>query len=232
MSTLQVQKPSRHVKDLTGQKFGRLIVASFLCASKRGVAIWRCTCTCGKEVAVRGGNLRSGNTSSCGCWNREVRRTKTLIHGHRVGGACSSEYGSWCGMKGRCHNKKDKAYKWYGGRGISVCERWRDSFEAFYEDMGPKPSPELSIDRIDNDGNYEPGNCRWATAKQQTRNSRKRVFSSSEIVKAIELRRQGKTLKETGKVLGVCWQTIWEHTHKAMKSSSPTPESPSESEGS
>lgn len=217
MSTLQVQKPSRHVKNLTGQKFGRFIVASFLHVSRHGDAIWRCKCACGKEIAVRSSNLRSGNTSSCGCFRRDNMRKIAYRHGHAAGGSCSTEYSSWSSMKGRCHNKKDHAYKWYGGRGITVCDRWRNSFPNFLADMGRKPSPELSIDRINNDGNYEPENCRWATAKQQTANSRKRVFSSSEIIKAVELRRQGKTLKEVGKVFGVCWQTIWERTHKVME---------------
>ena len=164
--------PSR-VKDLMGQQFGRLTVIGFLYISKYAHAIWKCKCVCGRETDVDGCSLRSGNTRSCGCFLRECSRKRPYKNGHKSGGVSSPEYMCWCNMKLRCSNKHNPMYKYYGGRGISVCERWRNSFKNFLADMGLKPSPELSIDRIDNDGNYEPGNCRWTTAKEQIRNRRK-----------------------------------------------------------
>jgi len=167
---------SNFVKDLTGQKYGRLTVISFDGISKNGAARWLCKCKCNKLVSVAASNLRLSRTRSCGCLQRERTRASEYKHGHAATrkGVASIEYRAWLSMKGRCYNKKVLAYDRYGGRGISVCERWRNSFPNFLADMGPKPSPELSLDRIDNDGNYEPSNCRWATAKQQNNNQRPR----------------------------------------------------------
>lgn len=150
-------------KDISGQRFGRVLV---LCYShtKGKIAYWHCRCDCGKAWVVRGHNLRRGGTTSCGCLNRE-RITK---HGMSRG---SREYDAWCLMKSRCNSQKHVSYANYGGRGIKVCEEWSE-FLRFLEDVGPAPSQHHELDRIDNDGDYERGNVRWATRKQQSRNKR------------------------------------------------------------
>lgn len=162
-------------RDLTGRDFGRLTVTEFAGVQDRGPRkkqlLWRCKCSCGRTTVVSTAKLNYGWTTSCGCWQREARERskKNLKHGRHN----TPEYYAWTGMKQRCLNPNYHHYENWGGRGITICQRWIDSFEAFYADMGPKPSPQHSLDRFPNgDGNYEPGNCRWATAKQQANNRR------------------------------------------------------------
>lgn len=128
----------------------------------------KCVCDCGTERHVDPAKLRTGQTLSCGCYAAQRARENNRTHGM----SRSSVYHIWSSMKARCFHPSTRNFADYGGRGITVCARWRDSFEAFYEDMGPRPSPDHSIDRIDVNGNYEPGNCRWATSLEQGSNKR------------------------------------------------------------
>jgi hypothetical protein len=141
-----------------------LVVVGFSHRNEHGHSYWLCRCDCGGKAFGSTGNLKRGAIVSCGCKRENYFRE----HG-RTG---TPEHRAWLNMLERCRNERHPGYPYYGGRGIVVCSRWRDSFEAFLTDMGERPSPDLSIDRIDNDGNYEPGNCRWGTKKQQMRNRR------------------------------------------------------------
>jgi hypothetical protein len=159
-------------KELTGRRFGRLLVLRFA-GIRKSRTRWFCRCDCGKDVVVRADNLLAGETRSCGCYHLDMLRWRSRTHGDTVGYKLSKEYRVWMNMKGRCLYSKHTSYKNYGGRGVRVCKRWLNSFEDFLADVGRAPGPEYTIDRIDNDGNYEPGNVRWATWAQQTNNKRK-----------------------------------------------------------
>lgn len=152
-------------QDLHGKRFGRLVAVRFIGHHEgRRENYWECACDCGKTHIASGATLRKGATKSCGC----IRVEATTIHGKST----RPEFSVWKGMLSRCGNPSTNNYANYGGRGISVCDRWRESFAHFLADMGPRPSTNHSIDRINNDGNYEPGNVRWATRIEQSHNSR------------------------------------------------------------
>ena len=158
--------------DESGKVYGRLTVLGRSPEQPSAHAYWLCRCECGKLVSVVGAHLRRGNTRSCGCLNMESLRARKR-HGKRVGGH-HRVYRIWNAMKQRCHNPNQPHYERYGGRGIAVCDEWRNSFDAFYEHMGDPPTPEHSIDRIDGTQGYAPGNCRWATRIEQARSKLRR----------------------------------------------------------
>jgi hypothetical protein len=158
--------------DLTFKTFGRLWALNPIGKDKQDRTLWSCLCLCGKKTIVNASSLRSGNTSSCGCLQIERIREAKITHGYRIKGSHSSTYVSWYGMIQRCTNSNHIQWKNYGGRGIKVCNLWR-KFENFLADMGERPEG-LTLDRIDNEGNYEPNNCKWSTYKQQANNRRPR----------------------------------------------------------
>lgn len=169
---LKRQKSGR-VDDLTGRKFGRLTVIAEDGRDRHYNVFWMCACECGSLHRVNGKTLRTGETSSCGCWRREhTKRALHARHGHARKSGNSATYRCWKNMLMRCLDPKNRDYRHYGGRGIGVCERWR-TFDNFLADMGVKPNG-LTIDRIDNDRGYEPGNCRWVTQGENNKNRRPR----------------------------------------------------------
>lgn len=188
--------------DRTGQRFGRLTVLG-RAPSEPGHTRWNCRCDCGASVVVATNKLPNGHTQSCGCLQRERAHDANIKHGQTAypnGGRSTKEYNTWSLMLRRCHKVGSQDYADYGGRGVRVCERWH-SFELFYADIGPAPSPAHSIDRWpNNDGNYEPGNCKWSTPKEQRRNQRRLVL--------IEHAGQLKTPMEWSEVTGISHKRI------------------------
>lgn len=190
------------VIDLTGKRFGKLIVADRSDSTDKGVARWRCRCDCGSEKIVRGDVLRRGEVRSCGCIVR--------VHGKTN----SPEYRSWRAMLQRCLNENAPNYTLYGGRGIRICDRWQHGedgmtgFQCFYEEMGTRPAGS-SLDRYpDGNGNYEPGNCRWASAKDQVRHRRSTV--------TVEVDGETVALSEACESLGVDYTTVYRLLRKGV----------------
>lgn len=171
----------KKIIDLTGQTFGRLTVEGQESArDKRGRVVWRLACQCGNKVFYEAGRFKYGNTVSCGCYRRELVGDEHRSHGLSK----TPVYSSWLTMRKRCYNEQSPDYPTYGGRGISVCDRWM-SFENFYADMGDRPKG-MSLDRIDCDGDYSPENCRWATNTQQARNKRNtRMVTFNGVTKSL-----------------------------------------------
>lgn len=192
----------RH-QNLLGQRFGRLVVIaeSEQRTASRGM-MWVCRCDCGREKTISAEALVKGVTVSCGCYNKEVNSGRAIHeHNRRIGGRSkkSPTYISWEKMLSRCYRKTDSAYKWYGEKGISVCERWH-SFKYFLEDMGERPK-NATIDRINSNGNYEPSNCRWADSKTQANNTARNV--------RYEYKGEMKTISELTQIAGLKYDTMW-----------------------
>ena len=174
--------------DLTGKRFGRLSVVSYSGKIETAPA-WFCRCDCGTEKHIASGNLRSGRVISCGCAHSDELAARNTTHGRRD----TAEYKTWCNIRSRCSNPRSVGYEYYGARGIKVSEKW-NTFAAFAADMGPRPSMEHSIDRINVNGNYEHGNCRWATRQQQMANrtcSRFVIVDGERMIQSEAARRAG-----------------------------------------
>lgn len=161
----------KQIINLIGKRFGRLIVIKRMQQDRWRNYKWLCQCDCGKQKIVRSGSLRSGYTQSCGCLQKERCAVSHTRHGHKTKEKTSKIYRIWEAILRRCKNPNYHEYKYYGGRGIKVCERWK-KFENFLTDMGKPPTKNHSIDRINNDKDYCLENCRWATKKEQQRNKR------------------------------------------------------------
>ena len=189
--------------ELTGMRFGRWLVIDRSHSSGNGIH-WNCVCDCGTRRAVNSRLLRLKKSRSCGCLHAEV--TSSIFTTHGMSG--SPEYSVWEGMKERCFNSACDAYPYYGGRGITVCARWRDNFQMFFDDVGPKP-PGASIDRIDNDRGYEPGNVRWAPMSVQNLNRRNNI--------RIECYGKNQTISEWAEELGINFQTIRNRLARNLK---------------
>lgn len=156
--------------EMIGKTFNSLtIIGKAATPASRNESYWNCRCECGKETIGAGTAIRSGHKKSCGCLLTKKGNENRIKHGY----AKTSEYQTWRNMRSRCKNPKTINYKYYGARGIEVCKRWMDSFENFLADMGNKPSAAHSIERRDNDGNYEPDNCDWILMAEQATNKRK-----------------------------------------------------------
>jgi hypothetical protein len=186
--------------DLAGQRFGRLLVQQRSDNVGRRTT-WLCRCDCGTMKIALTEKLRSGQTRSCGCFRIEVAGQATITHGAKRGRKTPKEYKAWSHAKGRCYNARDPKYPIYGGRGIAMCDRWRDDFAAFFADMGTAP-PGTTLDRLDVNGHYEPGNCRWATPREQANNTRKNVM--------VDFSGRRMTLKQVARAVNVKYVRLHE----------------------
>ena len=186
-----------NVKDLTGERFGRLVAVNRVENGKHRQSKWLCKCDCGNYCIVFSANLKRMHTQSCGC-----HRVNTSSMKHRKHGMHNTKiYNAWNGMKSRCFNKNDKYYLNYGGRGITVCDEWKNDFKAFFDwAMENGYSDKLTIDRIDVNGNYEPSNCRWVTQKVQQNNRTNNVL--------LEFLGEIHTISEWSELLGIDKATI------------------------
>lgn len=184
-------------KDETGNRYGRLLVLERTDNSPRGIAMWLCRCDCGQIVAARGDHLRSGATQSCGCYMRDKAKETSQKHD----GTKTRLYRIWCNMKNRCYNAKVKSYADYGARGIVVCDEWLYSFEVFRDwSLANGYQDDLTLDRIDTNGNYEPSNCKWSTMLEQQSNRRNNTI--------LPFNGQHKTISQWSRELGISEGTL------------------------
>lgn len=187
-----MRKQRNDLGDLTGQTFGRLTVRCYVGTDKHQKRVWNCACSCGNLTDVTTTQLRLGKTQSCGCFKTDL---------HTTHGDCESpEYYAWRSMRNRCEDPSTKYFDKYGGRGIAVCQRWSE-YQNFLDDMGRKPSKQYSLERENNDGNYEPANCKWATKSEQTRNRSVTVF--------VEHAGRRMLVQDWAKELGMPYTTLY-----------------------
>lgn len=189
-------------QDLTGMIFGRLTVLGYAGKNKGNRSgYWNCRCVCGQHSKVSSAPLKSGHTQSCGCLQKERSSSATTTHGSTANGQSTAEFRAWIGMKKRCLNPNYRQYHDYGGRGISVHPDWINNFASFLEHVGPRPTANHSLDRIDNSKCYEPGNVRWSDRIAQANNKR-----SSRV---LTVSGDTKTIAEWGRKTGLSPATIW-----------------------
>ncbi len=189
--------------NLIGRKFARLTVEKFSHKNKYGALHWHCVCDCGERRIVAGGNLRSGTSMSCGCFQREITSIANTIHGHDD----TPIYHSYMAMKARCYNPNNIGWEYYGGRGIKVCERWLENFENFFDDMMPTWQPGLTIERKNVDLDYDPENCCWATYTEQARNKQKDMV--------IDTPRGAMHLAKAAQEFGLTHSTLWHRVNRS-----------------
>lgn len=193
--------------NLIGRRFDRLEVLGAAGTSSHGKSLWLVCCTCGSSpFVVIGSQLTFGKTRSCGCLQQESVIARNTDHGAAVRGDLLPEYRIWAHIIDRCTNPRNKMWSYYGGRGITVCDRWRN-FKLFYADMGSRPSDTHSIDRKNNNGNYEPDNCRWATSYEQAQNQRTTRF--------LTFRGETLAMSEWARRLGLSIQTVASRLNKS-----------------
>lgn len=184
--------------DLTGQRFGRLVVLKRVENTKKGSSRWLCRCDCGETKIHTAGILNSGDVKSCGCYGKEVRKEKHTKHNK----SNTKLYRVWASMRERCSSTSCKGFVYYGARGVTVCDDWNNSFQAFYDWATSSGYAEgMSIDRIDVDGNYEPSNCRWVSTNIQANNKKNNV--------RVEYNGESRTVSEWASILGIEYRTLW-----------------------
>jgi len=201
MSNYPHNQAGKFRKDYVGARFSDLTVIYYEGAKK-----WVCQCDCGKRKAVMIGNLKTGATTSCGCVAKKALVKRSTKHGKAERSNLTPEYQAWKGIRKRIFNPKDAAYLHYGGRGIRLCDRWKESFEFFLADMGEKPTPKHSVERRDNDGDYCPENCYWATPLQQSRNTSRS--------RKVDYKGQVKTVSEWAETLNINYMTLFTRLYR------------------